>query len=221
MVTLADNSLVMPNNAPNPGEVVVFWANGLGPVPYDETQPAKAGDMTSVPLEVFIGGLPAQVQYRGRNPCCVSLDQINVQIPPGVNTGCVVSVVMRIGNLVSNTATIPVASSGRVCRPTNPAISQSDVQRLMGLTSIRAGIISLERSMPRAGALDLDSFGASLNRYSGLPSLVLDEVLDVPAPGSCTVTQEDVQISGGTDWNDPTRAIPFSQMDVGSIVAIA
>jgi uncharacterized protein (TIGR03437 family) len=168
LVTLADNSLVLPNNAPNPGDLVVFWANGLGPVPYDETLPAAGGDMTSIPLEVFIGGQIAKVLYRGRSPCCESLDQVNVQIPAGVSTGCVVSVVMRIGELVSNTATMPIASSGRVCTPTNPAISQGDVQRLMGKNSLNIGIVSLERSMPRSGTLDLDPLEANLEGIQAL-----------------------------------------------------
>ncbi|MBV8730038.1 MAG: hypothetical protein JO336_09535, partial [Acidobacteriia bacterium] len=144
LVTRTDSSLILPNNAPNPGDIVTFWATGLGPVPYDETVPALGGDMTSVPLEVFIGGRSAQVLYRGRSTCCSSLDQVNAEIPPGVSTGCVVSVVMRINSLVSNTTTIPIAASGRLCTPTNPAISQSDVQRLIGQNPVNVGIISLE-----------------------------------------------------------------------------
>ncbi|MBV8843805.1 MAG: hypothetical protein JO307_13430 [Bryobacterales bacterium] len=207
VITLADNSLVMPNNAPNPGDTVVFLANGLGPVSDDESLPATGGDMTSVPLEVFIGGQPAKVLYRGRNTCCVSLDQINVQIPQNVSTGCVVSVTMRIGTLVSNTTTMPIRSSGRVCTPTNPAISQADVQHLMSQKSLNIGIISLERSIPRSG---VDVLTPSFKKVSGLPSLVLDELVDVPAPGSCTVTYNFV----GNNWY---LKLPNANLDAGSI----
>jgi len=212
VVTLADNSLILPNNAPNPGDTVVFWADGLGPVSFDETVPAQAGDMTSVPLEVFIGGQAAKVLYRGRNPCCVSLDQINIQIPQGVS-GCVVSVIMRIGALVSNATTMPIASTGRVCTPTNPAISQSDVQRLMAKQTLNIGNISLVRSNPKPDFVD--GATATFQRFSALSSLVLDTLVDIPAPGSCTVTYS---AKGG--FTDPTTGLQRVGLDAGTGMSI-
>jgi uncharacterized protein (TIGR03437 family) len=95
-------------NAVNPGEIVELWGTGLGPVPNDATDTA-----VGVPVEVDIGGVQASVQYAGRSSS-VGLDQINVVVPPGIS-GCNVSVVVIEGGIVSNFATLPVASSGRVC----------------------------------------------------------------------------------------------------------
>jgi len=95
-------------NAVNPGEIVELWGTGLGPVSNDATDTA-----IGVPVEVDIGGVPASVQYAGRS-ASVGLDQINVVVPPGVS-GCNVSVVVVENGVVSNFATLPVASSGRVC----------------------------------------------------------------------------------------------------------
>ena len=127
VATLANNTLVTPTNAPNPGDTVVLWATGLGPVTSDETKPAPGGNMPTIPLQVFIGGLPAQILYQGRNACCSSVDTIYAAIPNTVTTGCAVSVIMQIGSLVSNATTIPIASSGRTCKPTNSAITP-DIQ---------------------------------------------------------------------------------------------
>jgi uncharacterized protein (TIGR03437 family) len=95
-------------NAINPGEIVELWGTGLGPVANDATD-----TVVGVPVEVDIGGVPASVQYAGRS-ASVGLDQINVVVPPGVS-GCNVSVVVVESGVVSNFATLPVASSGRVC----------------------------------------------------------------------------------------------------------
>ena len=66
-----------------------------------------------------IGGVNASVEYAGRS-AFVGLDQINVVVPSGVS-GCNVSVVVVESGVVSNFATLPVASSGRACSdPTSP-----------------------------------------------------------------------------------------------------
>src|SRR6266849_5460797 len=149
VVTLpATNTVVLPNNAPNPGETVTLWATGLGPVTPDETQPAVQTDMPNIPLQVFIGGKPATILFRGRNACCSAVDTIYVTVPQGVATGCVVSVIIQINNLVSNATTMPVAASGRTCTPTNPAFSQSDFQRLLAKGGpLSVGGVSLSRTI--------------------------------------------------------------------------
>jgi uncharacterized protein (TIGR03437 family) len=108
----ATNTVVSPSNAPNPGEIVTLWATGLGPVSGDESQPAQQVDLTNIPLQVFIGGQPANVLFRGRNACCSGVDTIFVTVPQGL-TGCANSVIMQIGNLVSNATTIPIGTNGR------------------------------------------------------------------------------------------------------------
>jgi uncharacterized protein (TIGR03437 family) len=219
VATLPNNSVVFPDNAPNPGQVVTFWANGLGPVSYDETKPALGGDMTSVPLEVFIGGRQAAVLYHGRNSCCVSEDQINVQIPQGV-TGCVVSVIMKIGNFISNTTTIPIATTGRVCTPTNTAISTSDVQSVLGQGTLRLGRVSLERGI--AGPIPGPDTGSAIfQQLSGLPSLLLDSIVDIPSSGSCIVYYSASLVAGGgIVAKDPALDLTYQGLDAGSSLSV-
>jgi uncharacterized protein (TIGR03437 family) len=193
VATLPNNTFVTPLNAPNPGDTVVLWATGLGPVTYDETNPAVQFDMTNVPLQVFIGGKPATILFRGRNACCSAVDTIYVTIPPTVNTGCVVSVTMQIGSTVSNATTIPVAASGRTCAPTNPAVSQSDYIRLLSKTGpLNLAQVALANTTK---LFDLgptnfrsDSGNAQFERFSASSYAILDRVVDIPAYGSCTVT---------------------------------
>ncbi len=221
VVTLTNDSVVLANNAPNPGETVVFWATGLGPVTYDETRAPLGGDMTDVPLEVFVGGRPATVLYRGRTGCCSGLDQINVTLPQGV-TGCVVPVVMKIGNLVSNTVTLPIAASGRQCTPSNPAISQGDYERILTRGSYTAGGVTLYRQTtivtttvpgmpPTTTTTKTDGGAAAFVRVSGNLSSFFSSQIDTATYGSCVV-----YFYSGQTYN-PLSGITFESLDAGNI----
>jgi uncharacterized protein (TIGR03437 family) len=131
-------------NAANPGQFVTLWGTGLGPVTGDETIAQTPVNLTNIPIEVDIGGKQATVQYAGRS-IYPGLDQINVQVPPGVS-GCHVSVVVRIGDIVSNFGTIPVASSGRTCSEPVVGMTASQVQTLSSKPVITRGIIDFTGS---------------------------------------------------------------------------
>ena len=74
---------VSNGNAAIAGDSVILWGTGLGAIAADETVAAPGGDMTNVPLEVFVGGQPAQILYRGRNGCCSSVDTVYFRVPAG------------------------------------------------------------------------------------------------------------------------------------------
>ncbi len=99
IVTYPDYSLVSrtkaancggPNTecgAANPGQTLILWATGLGPVTGNETTTPLPGDMPNVPLRLWIGGVSANIVYRGRSGCCVAEDQVVFVVPDGVS-GC-------------------------------------------------------------------------------------------------------------------------------------
>lgn len=96
-----------------PGELIVFWGTGVGADPKndDKTEPQQTNNLTSIPMQVYIGGVSASVYYKGRS-AYPGVDELFVYVPTGVPTGCYVSVVTLRGNITSNYATIPVAPSG-------------------------------------------------------------------------------------------------------------
>lgn len=95
------NSTIDP--APR-GSVVSLYATGEG-----ITQPARAdgvpatGTSTApvLPVNVTIGGSPAQVVYAGEAPGFVGLLLVNVQVPAGLTTTGLVPVVLTIGSAAS------------------------------------------------------------------------------------------------------------------------
>jgi len=105
------NSLTTPAK---PGQTLILYGTGLGPVTFDESQPAQAGNVGANDFELDVAGVPAAVSYHGRSSCCTGLDQINFQVPDVVD-GCYVPVSVRNGGVVSNFTTISVSSGGQVC----------------------------------------------------------------------------------------------------------
>jgi uncharacterized protein (TIGR03437 family) len=224
VATLADYSVIGPSNAPTPGEVVVFWATGVGPISEDETKAPAGGNLANVPLEVFIGGKPAQVLYRGRAACCAGTDQINVVVPEGIS-GCLAPVAMKVNNLVSNSVTIPVAQNGRQCTPTNSSVSTSDYQRALARGSFTTGGVSLTRtttitnlnipgvpSLPGVnGTTTLDTTAASFVRVSGNLAAAFNAQVEVPTVGSCVV-----YVFSGQSL-DLSAGLGLQGLDAGSI----
>jgi uncharacterized protein (TIGR03437 family) len=182
-------------NAAMADDVVIFWGTGLGAIGADETVAAPGGDMTNVPLEVYIGGKQAEILYRGRNGCCSSVDAIYVRVPQGV-AGCVTPVTMKIGNLVSNTATIPIGAGGRTCTPTNPAVSQSLIDRIIAQGSYTVGgvgfgktTVTTAATIPgtQATTTRSDDGAASFLRVSGDIGAAFNAQIESVSFGACNV----------------------------------
>jgi uncharacterized protein (TIGR03437 family) len=111
--------------AANPGDLLIVWGTGVGPVSGNELGGAGLGqDMPNIPVTVWLGGVQAPVLYRGRSGCCIGEDSIGFTVPNNVPTGCAVPLVVQIGsgtNTISNTAVLPVATGSRNCTPTKSA----------------------------------------------------------------------------------------------------
>jgi uncharacterized protein (TIGR03437 family) len=185
-----NNGLLTPTNAANPGDAIIFWGTGLGPVTSDETQPAVQSDLTSVPLQVFIGGQAAKILFRGRNACCSSVDTVYVTVPDGLS-GCAVSVIMQIGNIVSNTTTIPVATSGRTCIPVsgNPSTGSGTAPHSFGGFSLERVSETIAAIGPSpATSIKMDIVGGSFEKVTPSSNPPQGSQIDINSYGSCTVS---------------------------------
>jgi uncharacterized protein (TIGR03437 family) len=97
-----------------PGEYLILYANGLGPV---ENAPAtgRAASVTqlSPTLEtpvVTFAGEPGEVTFSGLTPGFVGLYQVNVLVPEGIAPGNEVIVELEIGGVRSNSVTVAVGA---------------------------------------------------------------------------------------------------------------
>jgi uncharacterized protein (TIGR03437 family) len=123
---------VGPLSSAKPGQGLILWATGAGPVAIDETVPALLNPQnleTNINAQIYIGGQMVSPIFVGRASCCTGLDQINFQLPLDVSTGCAVPVAVQAGNVVSNFVTIPVAPSGGTCSDSS-GFSGDDLAKL-------------------------------------------------------------------------------------------
>jgi uncharacterized protein (TIGR03437 family) len=127
VVTDSNFKVLGLTNSALPGEAIILWGSGVGADTSndDRTYPQLQNNLTNIPIEVYIGGISANVLYRGRSPY-PGLDQINVVVPANVTPGCFVSVVVETSSIVSNTVTVPVHPKGGAC--SDPALGLSGAQ---------------------------------------------------------------------------------------------
>jgi uncharacterized protein (TIGR03437 family) len=103
--------LLGTNNPAARGQTISVYANGLGPVTNQPASGSPASNSaiattTTVPV-VTVGGVPATVVFCGLAPGYPALYQINLTVPANAPTG-MQPMVMTIGGIVSNTATLNV-----------------------------------------------------------------------------------------------------------------
>jgi uncharacterized protein (TIGR03437 family) len=181
-----DRPLNSATQPATPGQVIILWGTGLGPVTGDEAAGPLPGDMPNLDLHVFVGGSEAPIQYRGRSGCCTGIDQIVFSVPAGVE-GCSIPVYAQIGKVLSNFVTMAISKDGTTCTDPN-GISPSLLQTAIQNGGLRTGYLSAGRSYvetPR-GQYRSDSLSASFSKVS------LDALLHsaaAPRAGSCLVIQ--------------------------------
>ena len=159
-VSAADGSTA-PNStgqSVQPGQDVLINGTGLGAITSDETQ-SGISDVPATTVQVYVGVMPATVVSAGRGLCCDGLDPsfpapqgiaawdvIRFTIPAGV-TGCFIPVVVQIGNMVSNLATLSIDPSGAACTSIPSTLPPALTQQLTGKPNVKFGSITLGREI--------------------------------------------------------------------------
>jgi uncharacterized protein (TIGR03437 family) len=182
--------------AANPGDVLILWGTGLGPVNGKDEAGAGLGvNQTDVPLKIWVGGVQANIAYQGRSGCCIGEDQIVFTVPPDAPTGCAVPLVAQINDQISNGVAIPIAASGRTCTPANPAFGTAASVPTLGAVPVRYADIELVRrdNNPFQDIARAD-FGTGTVPAQNVPFSMSG--LDVPPLGTCAVYN---RLGGQTD----------------------
>ena len=186
LATDANYNLFTNSSSAAPGQAIVLWGSGVGAdtANDDKTYPLKQDNLTSIPLQVWIGGLQATISYRGRSQF-PGVDQVVVTIPNGVPLGCSVSIIAVSGAITSNTVTLPVEQNGGACSDaTTPAIpiSGANGKVSFGYVSILASI----GTTAATGTVKTNTASAVFDRY---PNSVLSagSSANLPSIGSCVI----------------------------------
>jgi hypothetical protein len=225
IVTYPDYSLVSPAKAANcggpsttcgaanPGDTLILWGTGLGPVNGNDSAGAGLGqNMPNVPLTIWLGGVQAPIVYQGRSGCCIGEDQVAFTVPDNVPTGCAVPLVAQIGtttSTVSNTALMAVAKGSRNCSAVNAGLAATPSDALeQVVTSGPINIVNLtvNKSPTDSGGFadtaKFQFFKATGYEPGSQPFLL--SFFDDPPVGTCVVysntnNNNDVPFTGGAN----------------------
>ncbi len=203
------------SNLAQPGQVGVFYATGLGAVPFDESRGAPVLAL-GPPVEAFVDDKPAKVIYQGRVPGQAGLDQFNVEIPPGINS-CYAAVWFQSGNVLSNITTISVSSGLSCPDPLPPTVGG-------GTGTRKAAVLRLQRAQlkfdtgPVTPPLDFTSDSALASfSVTDLSSVPVSTPIRLPLIGGCFVGTNFINV------NDPRTAFDNGNVtyyDAGPIITL-
>ena len=107
----ADYNLISNDNPAERGQVIMIYANGLGPVndPPPTGEPAARDPLSQTLTQpaVTIGGRTATVEYSGLSPESIGLYQLNVRVPADIDAGYQ-PVVISVNGVQSKTVDLPI-----------------------------------------------------------------------------------------------------------------
>jgi hypothetical protein len=169
VATDSNYNLLGLTNSATPGAAITLWGSGVGADTSngDTTYPQKQNNLTSIPMQVYIGGISANILYRGRSQY-PGLDLIDVVIPANVSPGCYVSVVVQTGAVVSNSVTIPVSATGGPCSDPALGLSGTQLQALAakGSAPVKSLGITISQYTSSTGKVTNQAFALSVNTAS-------------------------------------------------------
>ena len=214
----AGNAINLFTSPARPGNVMVLWGTGLGPIRVpDNAAPGVQDLRADVAVRVIVGNIEVEPVYAGRSPNLPGADQINFTIPANAATGCSVSLQVRVGDQLSAPANIAIAPAGRaVCE--HPFLSEDSLRKIdtganavYGYFSLSASSFSLAVPGLPIPAIDFksESVGGAFTK------LTLGSVADItnqatPPLGTCRVQRQRIDQSG-------QAVVEVAALDAGAI----
>ncbi|MCU1334706.1 MAG: hypothetical protein JWO19_287 [Bryobacterales bacterium] len=196
------NTLTQPAK---PGQAVVLWGTGLGPITGPDNVTPPAGNLPT-PVKIFVGGVSAQVSYSGRAPGYAGSDVLVFSVPSNAPLGCWVPVYVFTDNAItSNVVTMAITADGSPCASsdTSHALSQTFA------TGGRFGLVQLFRSSIRedigtSRTYDVVTDGVQIDLRSESAGLFsYNPAFSLPPPGACTV----YTVAGNVLDRDPVPGV--------------
>lgn len=197
-------ALLTYTNSGTPGQTIVLWTTGLGADADDsDTVATSTPHSVNIPLQIYIGGLPATVLYKGASGY-PGVNQINLTIPESAANGCWISLAAVGGGVVSNIVTLPINKAGGACFDQVTGLNGSQLSPAGGQT-LRTGLVALihTNSPAKDGTRTISSVtDAAFEKYTGIYAPP-----DSLSPGGCTVGVVPGQVGGLTGMDPGTISL--------------
>ena len=145
-----------------PGQTLILWGTGLGPVAGDETEPPAEVDL-GTGVQVFVEGQSAAVIYGGRSGS-PGLDQINFTIPSGISGGCRTSIAVLLKGITANVTTMAVAPPGQsTCSDSVGILTSANLQKALSSGTLNTAGITLYRFGTNSDFVTADFYSYPVN----------------------------------------------------------
>jgi uncharacterized protein (TIGR03437 family) len=146
-----------------PGQTLIAWGIGLGPITGDDSQAPGAVDFRSqVDIKVIVGGVSISPLYAGRSPSLPGADQVNFILPSDIPTGCTTTFQVSVGGRLSNQTFIAITPNGSANVCTLPGFTPEQLTKLDQGGSYVAGNFNLTQL-----SLSMGGFSAKTESASG------------------------------------------------------
>lgn len=209
-----------------PGQVMILYGTGLGPVTVPDNAPPGAQDLLAqAGVRVIVGGREIVPAYAGRSPGFPALDQINFALPSDIAVGCTVPLQVRSGGVTtSRPVSLSIAPTGTaVCvHPLLPAaaISKLDSGQPLTIGSLNLTAFEFTANVPIVGNLDVrsESFSGVVERLTLANAAAVDPIalgLNLQL-GACLVFKQ--RTSGFSI--DPISEAPVESLDAGAALRL-
>ena len=183
----------------HPGDTVVVYGTGLGPVPFADNNPVPNAGYTFSNVQAIVGGTTITPLYAGRTPGASGLDQIAFTLPSNITTGCAVTLQIMEGNGTSSATTLSIAPSSSATACVYPGLTTAQLENLdQGGTFTTGAFEIIQSTEAVSGTNETDSLASgSFSQLTGfeLSSATSSSVVAVPGNyttttiGACTVYQ--------------------------------
>ncbi len=187
----------LPLNTPaapaKPGQTIILYGTGLGPISApDNLAPPQVDVTTTSQVEVFVGGVMVKPGYSGRSSCCSGLDQVNFVVPANAPLGCWVPLQVRTGGTtMSNTVTMAISSDGSACSDPLNALSQPyRAGSKIGVVTLLHDDTTENVGYPSSRSVITDSAMVTFQKETpespNFPFGAFHPMFSLPPAGSCT-----------------------------------
>jgi uncharacterized protein (TIGR03437 family) len=175
-----------------PGQTLVVYATGLGPVPGGDNVASSGYDFTQngVTVQAIVGGVTIPALYAGRTPTLAGLDQINITLPSNVPTGCTVPFQISENGVLSAPTFISIAADASSAACVQPGFTTAQLQNFDQGGTVTAGAFTLSQmQVPNgsSGTVKSDSISGGFARFTGFQLAALAQQSLAISPGSCQV----------------------------------
>ncbi|HLJ50741.1 MAG TPA: hypothetical protein VKU01_32240 [Bryobacteraceae bacterium] len=203
-----------------PGDAMVLSGTGLGPVDGGDNVPPDGSSSLPTQVEVFVGGLPADISYSGRAAGNAGVDQINFTVPDSAPSGCYVPVFVRTqGSTVSNVVTMAIAGSDGNCYNSQDALTSTMVNggRIGGFVAVR-GTTHQDVGVRAPIDVTADYHASAAYQVEGSTS-AFNPLSSYPPPGTCTSYSIKRDLLVGDPV--PLATAPAQALDLGPLFTLS